>query len=96
MVEALSGTLAAQRIAQGKFAHIVSYEPRAERRRRYSAAMMMTVITTSMVVETAAKVGFTCSSMSFHICRGRVLTSPPLTNSAIVSSSNEVMKANRN
>ena len=49
-----------------------------------------------ITVETAARVGFTCSSMSFHICRGSVLTRPPLTNSEIVSSSNEVMNAKRN
>ena len=41
---------------------------------------------TSKVVETAASVGFTWSTMSSHICLGSVVLRPPLTKSAIVSS----------
>ena len=47
-------------------------------------------------VETAAITGETCSVTSSQNCFGRVAFRPPVANSAIVSSSNEVAKANRN
>src|SRR5581483_124815 len=65
------------------------------RRRSSSAAITKAVTNTRITVETAAKVGFTCSSRSFHICRGKVALLPPVMKSATVKSSNEVMNANR-
>jgi hypothetical protein len=65
--------------------------------RRSIALMISTTSETSSSsnVEAAASVGFTRSSASSHICLGRVVVRPPVTKSASVSSSKEVMKAKR-
>jgi len=57
---------------------------------------MVMATNTMRTVETAARVGVTFSNASSHICFGSVVVSPLVTNSAIVSSSNDVTKANKN
>jgi len=58
--------------------------------------MIAVVSTTSIKPDTAASVGFTFSSASSHITLGKGALNPPVVNSAIVNSSNDTTKANRN
>src|SRR5215475_13524408 len=67
----------------------------SERRRTNSANRMSDVTKTSTTVDTAVTIGLTLKMASTHICLGNVGVWPPLTNSAMVSSSSEITKANR-
>src|SRR5690606_10827696 len=59
------------------------------------ASSRMTVTISNTMTETAASVGLSCRNMSSHICFGNVDFKPPETKIAMVSSSNDVTKANK-
>ena len=65
----------------------------ADRRRSHSASSTINETNTSIIVETAASAGLTFITASSHICLGSVVVSPPVVNSAMVNSSNEMIKA---